>query len=160
MSQPAQVIRPPNALKAKLGNRLGAIDSEAIKRAEAALASMSDQFGDWLLEELAKLEAAHKAIRTPGAGDAEMEEFYRRAHDLKGLGTTYGYPIVSQFAGSLCKLIDSPEGRAKAPAQLLDSHVLAIQAAVRQKVTEASHPMGKALLLELSGQVARYASAD
>lgn len=160
MSEQAETFRPPNLLKAKLGNRLASIDSNAIARAEAALASMSDQFGDWLQEEMVKLEAAHKIIRQPGSGDNSMEEFYRRAHDLKGLGTTYGFPIVSQFASSLCMLIDSPEGRAKSPAALLDSHVQAIQAAVRQNVRDASHPLGKALLSELAGQVAKYAQAD
>jgi chemotaxis protein histidine kinase CheA len=160
MSQQAETFRPPNLLKAKLGNRFANIDASAIARAEAALASMSDQFGDWLDEEMRKLEAAHAVVRKPGSTDAEMEDFYRRAHDLKGLGTTYGFPIVSQFASSLCKLIDSPQGRAKAPAALLDSHVLAIQAAVRQNVREASHPIGKALLGELASQVGRYATGE
>jgi chemotaxis protein histidine kinase CheA len=154
-----EFINPPNRLKAKLGNRLGGFDASAIARAEAALASMSDQFGGWLEEEMVKLEAAHKLVNTPGSGEKELEEFYRRAHDLKGLGTTYGYPIVSQFAASLCKLVDSPEGRSRAPKQILDAHVASIVAAVRQKVTESSHPIGKALLNELTSQVAKYASA-
>jgi chemotaxis protein histidine kinase CheA len=154
-----EFITPPNNLKAKLGNRLAGFDSGAIARAEAALKAMSNQFGDWIVEELGRLEAAHKALSSLNCGEAELEEFYRRAHDLKGLGTTYGYPIVSQFAASLCKLIDSPEGRAKAPRQILDAHVGAIVAAVRQKITTADHPIGKALLDELMAQVARYASA-
>lgn len=154
-----QHFTPPNRLKAKLGKSLGAFDAGAIARAEAAMASMSDQFGGWLIEELSKLEAAHKIISTPGSGEAQLEEFYRRAHDLKGLGTTYGYPIVSQFAGSLCKLLDSPDARARAPRQILDSHVAAIVASVKQKITTTEHPMGKALLIELQGQVGRFAHA-
>lgn len=154
-----EFITPPNNLKAKLGNRLGAFDVGAVARAEAALKAMSSQFGDWLNDELAKLEASHKAVLSTGLAEKELEEFYRRAHDLKGLGTTYGFPIVSQFAASLCKLIDSPEGRAKAPSQILDAHVAAIGAAVRQKITTSDHPIGKALLGELMSQVARYADA-
>jgi chemotaxis protein histidine kinase CheA len=154
-----EFITPPNNLKAKLGNRLGAFDAGAVARAEAALQAMSSQFGGWLLDELSKLEAAHKAVQSAGLAEQELEEFYRRAHDLKGLGTTYGYPIVSQFAASLCKLIDSAEGRAKAPRQILDAHVAAIGAAVRQHITTSDHPIGKALLGELMTQVARYADA-
>jgi hypothetical protein len=154
-----QHFTPPNRLKAKLGKSLGAFDAGAIARAENAMASLSGQFGAWLDEELVKLEAAHKLIAVPSPSDYNMEEFYRRAHDLKGLGTTYGYPIVSQFAGSLCKLLDSPEGRAKAPSHVLDSHVAAIGASVRQKITTSDHPMGRALLIELQGQVNKYAQA-
>jgi chemotaxis protein histidine kinase CheA len=154
-----QHFTPPNRLKAKLGKSLGAFDASAIARAEAAMASMSSQFSGWLDEELEKLEAAHKVICSPNSGEFELEEFYRRAHDLKGLGTTYGYPIVSQFAGSLCKLLDSPEARLKAPRQVLDGHVAAIIASVRQKITTSDHPMGKALLIELQGQVNKFAQA-
>jgi hypothetical protein len=76
------------------------------------------------------------------------------------LGSTYGFPIVSQFAASLCKLIDSPEGRAAAPSQILDAHVGAIIAAVKQNIKDSDHPIGKALLIELQTQVNRYAASQ
>ena len=155
-----QHFTPPNRLKAKLGKTLGAFDGDAIARAEAAMAAMSDQFGDWLIDELAKLEAAHKVVNGPTCGKPEMDEFYRRAHDLKGLGTTYGYPIVSQFAGSLCKLLDDPNVRARAFSHVLDAHVAAISATVKQKITSSDHPIGKALLIELQGQVNKFAQAS
>ncbi len=153
-----EFITPPNNLRAKLGGRSLSFDAAAIARAESALAGMSTQFGDWLNDEIEKLEAAHKKILAPGAGEKELEAFYRNAHDLKGLGTTYGYPIVSQFAASLTKLIDSPEGRVKAPKNLLSAHVSSIIAAVRQKITDTNHPVGNALLSELTKQVAKYDS--
>lgn len=159
-SAKAEVFSPPNTLKNKLVNRFKSFDAEAIKRAEAALEGMSSQFGAWLDDELRKLEEAHKVMLQPGTGDKEVEEFYRRAHDLKGLGTTYGFPIVSQFAGSLCRLIDSPNGRAKAPKALLTAHVNAIVAAVHQKIKDSTHPIGAALLTELVTQVAKYGPVD
>jgi chemotaxis protein histidine kinase CheA len=151
-----QHFNPPNRLKAKLGKSIGAFDGDAVARAEAAMAAMADQFSGWLDDELVKLEAAHKATKAAGAGNEELEEFYRRAHDLKGLGTTYGYPIVSQFAGSLCKLLDNPAARASAPPQVLDSHVAAIIATVKQKITDSDHPIGQALLIELQAQVRKF----
>jgi chemotaxis protein histidine kinase CheA len=159
MSQnPNQVrhITPPNRLKAKLGNNLRAFDANAIARAEAAMEAMSGHFSGWLDEELVKLETAHKATLTPGAGEEELGVFYRCAHDLKGLGTTYGYPIISEFADSLCRLLDSPEARARAPREVLQGHVSAIVAAVHQKITTDAHPIGRALLSELRDQVRRF----
>jgi hypothetical protein len=150
---------PPNRLKMKLGNSLRAFDANAIARAEAAMEAMSDQFGGWLIEELGKLEAAHKATTLPGAGESELGAFYRCAHDLKGLGTTYGYPIISEFADSLCLLLDSPEARARAPKEILEGHVKAIVASVHQKITTNDHPVGRALLSELRAQVSRLAKA-
>ena len=136
-----------------------AFDGEAIARAEAAMSAMSDQFGDWLLDELSRLEAANKVIYQSCAGQLEQDDFYRSAHDLKGLGTTYGYPIVSQFAGSLCKLLDDPQVKNHPADHIIDAHVAAIVATVKQKVTSSDHPVGKALLIELQGQVNKFAQA-
>jgi hypothetical protein len=44
VSNPPQIIRPPNALRAKVGG-FGGIDANAIAKAEAALKAMSAQFG-------------------------------------------------------------------------------------------------------------------
>lgn len=154
-----QIHNPPNRLKAKLGGINSVFDGRALARAEAALASISSNFGDWLVEEVAKLTAAHQAIHEVSAGEVQLSEFYRCAHDLKGLGTTYGYPIISEFAGSLCRLLDSPEARARAPKEILDGHVGAINAALKQGITSSDHAVGRALLNELQAQVRRLEEA-
>lgn len=155
-----QVFNPPNRLKMKLGGRLKGFDAEAIARAEAAIANMSSNFEEWLHDELNKLLEAHKVILNPAHTVKDIEAFYRTAHDLKGLGTTYGYPIVSQFAASLCRLIDSPEGRDKAPIELLTAHVEAINASVRQRIKLDTHPIGHELLKELTKRVAVYGEPE
>jgi chemotaxis protein histidine kinase CheA len=160
-TNPSEVTHytPPNRLKMKLGNTLRAFDANAIARAEAALEAISGQFGGWLIEELGKLEEAYQATTLPGAGEDELGAFYRSAHDLKGLGATYGYPIISEFADSLCRLLDSPEARARAPQQILEGHVKAMVASLSQKITTHQHPIGRALLTELRDQVDRFANA-
>jgi hypothetical protein len=163
MSDDTQAVEhfpAPTQLRQRLGRSFSGFNASSIARAEAAVAAMTDQFGGWLADELVKLEAAHKLVSAPGSGEAELEAFYRCAHDLKGLGGTYGYPIVSQFSASLCYLMDSPEARAKAPQKILDSHVAAIIASVKQKITTSDHPVGKALLTELQSQVTRFAQAS
>src|SRR5690606_36257994 len=89
-----QVIRPPNPLRAKVGGGFGGIDASAIARAEEALKAMSAQFGQWLNDEVAKLDKAQADIRSQGYSPETAEALYFRAHDLKGLGTTYEYPLV------------------------------------------------------------------
>lgn len=152
MSSSAQVIRPPNPLRAKIG---GGIDASAIAKAEEALKAMSAQFGDWLQDEISKLDAAHTAIRTEGFNAQTIEALYFRAHDLKGLGATYQYPLVTRLAGSLCKMLDDPARRMNAPASLVDAHVDAIKAVVRDKIQTDEHPVGQALAVELEQRVAQ-----
>ena len=145
-------------LRLKFGGRLGAIDPDAIAKAEAALKSLSGNFAEWLADEVAKLEAARQRIRLEGLTPEASENLYLRAHDLKGLGATYEYPIVTRIAGSLCKLIDDPAKRLQAPMFLVDAHIDAIKAAVKGGVQTDAHPTGQALVTELERQVQDFAA--
>ena len=158
MSNPAQVIRPPNTLRLKVGGGFGGIDANAIAKAEEALKAMSAQFGQWLQDEITKLDAAQSAIRTQGLNAETAEGLYFRAHDLKGLGTTYQYPLVTRLAGSLCKLLDDPAKRSTAPVRLLDAHIDAIKAVVRDRIQTDDHPTGRVLAETLEAEVANYRS--
>lgn len=155
MSNPAQVIRPPNALKAKVGGGFG-IDAGAIARAEEALKAMSAQFGQWLQDEIDKLDKAQADIRTKGYTPETAEALYYRAHDLKGLGATYQYPLVTRMAASLCKMLDDPAKRMAAPVMILDAHVDAIRAVVRDGIQTDDHPTGRVLAQALEARVAEH----
>ena len=154
MSNPAQMFTPPNTLRMKVGGGFGGIDAGAIAKAEEALKAMSAQFGQWLQDEIVKLDTAQAAIRTQGLIQETAEGLYFRAHDLKGLGSTYQYPIVTRMAGSLCKLLDDPARRTEAPIVLLDAHIDAIKAVVRDEIQTDEHPVGRELAETLEARVA------
>ncbi len=155
MSNPPQVIRPPNPLRAKVGG-FGGIDADAIAKAEAALKAMSAQFGQWLKDEIVKLDQAQADIRAKGYTPETAETLYFRAHDLKGLGTTYQYPLVTRIAGSLCRMMDDVDKRMQAPAAILDAHIDAIRAVVRDEIQTDEHPVGRALAETLEARVAEH----
>ena len=149
-----QLTQSAIPLRQKLGaGRLGAIDPAAIAKAEAALKSLSGNFTQWLADEIAKLDAARQQVRSAGTSAETMENLYLRAHDLKGLGTTYGYQLITRIAGSLCRLIDDKEKRVHAPLDLVDAHIDAIKAAVRDEIKSDEHPVGRVLVEELERRV-------
>jgi chemotaxis protein histidine kinase CheA len=148
-----QMIQPTNALRLKVGGRLGAIDPAAIAKAEAALKSLASNFSQWLSDEITKLDAARAQVRASGTTAENMENLYLRAHDLKGLGTTYGYQLITRIAGSLCRMIDDKEKRAATPMELVDAHIDAIKAAVRDDIKSDEHPVGSVLVEELERRV-------
>jgi hypothetical protein len=140
----------------KVGGGFGGIDANAIAKAEQALQAMSSQFGQWLQDEIVKLDKAQADIRESGYSAETAEALYFRAHDLKGLGTTYQYPLVTRLAGSLCKLLDDPAKRTAAPVVLLDAHIDAIKAVVRDEIQTDDHPVGKILAETLEARVADH----
>lgn len=156
MSNPAQVIRPPNTLRAKVGGGFGGIDANAIARAEEALKAMSAQFGQWLNDEVVKLDKAQADIRSQGYTPETAEALYFRAHDLKGLGTTYEYPLVTRIAASLCRMLDDADKRMQAPLAVVDAHIDAIKAVVRDKIQTDEHPVGRDLVETLEARTAEH----
>ena len=154
-----QVFAAPTALRDRLGPRFGRIDPDAIAKAEAALKGLSSQFGQWLQDEVGKLEAAREAIRAEGANRATVDRLFTHAHDLKGLGATYEFPLVTRIAGSLCKLLGEGDGRVNTPMALVDAHVNAIRAAVRDNIRDSDNPIGQALASELERHTAEYLAA-
>lgn len=155
MSNSAQVIRPPNTLRMKVGGGFG-INADAIAKAEEALKAMSAQFSQWLNDEVAKLDQAQADIRDQGYTPQTAEALYFRAHDLKGLGTTYEYPLVTRIAGSLCRLLDDADTRMNAPVVVLDAHIDAIRAVVRDQIKTDDHPTGRVLAETLEAKVAEH----
>ena len=155
MSLPAgegQVFAAPTPLRDRLGPRFGRIDPDAVAKAEAALRGLSSQFSEWLADEVGKLESAREAIRGQGASDVTLNKLYTHAHDLKGLGATYEFPIITRIAGSLCKLLGEGEERLRAPQALIDAHVDTIRAAVRDNIRDSDNPVGRVLAEELERQ--------
>ncbi len=155
VSKSAQMIQPPNTLRLKVGGSFGGIDAAAIAKAEEALKAMSSQFAGWLQDEIDKLDAIRTDIKNEGWNAKTAEALYFRAHDLKGLGGTYQYPLVTRLAASLCRMIDNPTTRLSAPLSLVDAHIDAIKAVVRDTIQTDDHPIGKALANELESQVAK-----
>ena len=153
LPEKAEIIQVPNTLRAKVGGRLGALDQEAIAKAEAALADLSSQFETWLTDEIGKLDAVYATIKAQGLTRENADALFYRAHDLKGLGTTYGYPLITRVAGSLCKMMDDENKRTEAPRALVDAHLDAIRAIVRDQIKTDAHPVGEILASTLEQRV-------
>ena len=149
-----EIITPPNTLRKKVGGRMGPASEAMIATAEAAIADLSDNFDQWMKDEVGKLEAARKTVIAEGLDGDAGQRLFNAAHDLKGLGTTYGYPLVSEIADSLCTITLEKDVRAKAPMKLVNAHVDSIRAIVNGQIKTAQHATGQSLAREL-GQRAK-----
>lgn len=151
MARQAVTINAPQAMRARVAG--SALNDAAVAKAEEAMKSLSANFDQWLLEEIDKLGQARMAVHRDGLTKVNAEALFLRAHELKTLGATYNFPLVTTLAASLCTLINSDSKRARAPLLLIDSHIQAIKAVVRDGVRDANHPIGLALTTELAKQV-------
>jgi chemotaxis protein histidine kinase CheA len=152
-----EIVTPPNMLQIKIGGPISGGDLHLIEKAEEALKDLRADFGQWLEEEVDKLETAAKAVRTAGLNSDEGEQLFIRAHDLRGVGTTYEFPIITRLAASLTKMIDMPEKRETAPLGLALAHVGAIRASLSQNIRDGEDQVAAELAAELEKQSVAFA---
>ena len=131
-------------------------DAAALARADEALKAMSGSFSEWLDVDVQKLHAARLSAEQAGWTNEAIEPVMVAAHDLKGLGGSYGYPMMTQIAASLCRLIETDAGKAAARAEpaLVHAHVDALRAALKHDIKTDAHPVGHELLRTLEARVA------
>lgn len=129
------------------------IDPEAIRRAEASLQALSTNFDEWIKDEVAKLTSAHAAFTSDPTSET-LKAVYGAAHDLKGQGATYNYPLITDLAGLLCKLLDDATvDFAVKHKALVVAHVQATQAALSEEKHTQEEPEAKALIATLKKRV-------
>jgi hypothetical protein len=107
-------------------------EDDPVARAEQALAAISGDFSEWMLEECARLDAARHSVREIGLSKETCRELFLAAHDVKGDSGTLGYPEVGAAADSLCRLLEHTPDLTRIPLAIVDQHVDAVRAIVRE----------------------------
>jgi HPt (histidine-containing phosphotransfer) domain-containing protein len=126
-----EVIRPPHKLR-KAVSQASVADDDPVARAEAALADLSNEFGDWMQAECERLEAARQVVKRAGFNAQTHDALFRVAHDIKGHAGTIGFPAVAGVAESLCRLMEHTPDIRRIPLTLVDQHVDAVRAIIRE----------------------------
>src|SRR3954471_12918709 len=120
-------------------------EPDPLVAAEAALAAISGDFFGWMKYECERLDAARRKVKQLGLYTETRQELFLAAHDLKGDAMTLGYPEVSPAADSLCRLLEHTPDLNKIPLAIIDQHVDAIRAIVREHSRADIAAIGNAL---------------
>jgi HPt (histidine-containing phosphotransfer) domain-containing protein len=126
-----EVITPPNKLRRAMSTAAKPADNP-VARAEQALAGLSDQFAAWMEAECERLDQARNAIKALGFTKPGRDKLFLAAHDIRGEAETLGYPSAAAPAGSLCRLIEHTPDMNRIPMALVDQHVDAVRAIIRE----------------------------
>lgn len=155
------VITPPNKLRGAVGRATPGDDPVA--RAEAALERLSSEFSDWMHDECEQLDKARNRVREAGMAAQPREALFRAAHDIKGQADTLGFPLAADVAGSLCRLIEETRDPRRIPLALIDQHVDAVRAIIREHARPHANAVAEKLtrsLREVSDEFLRHEGKD
>jgi len=149
-----------NRLKEKthgLGGGKGTISAEALEAAEQALEEMAEDYPDWVSGLISKLSEQHsRCVDTPENRREYFEQINRIAHDMKGQGGTFGYPLITDFAESLYSFTTTRQEITDPMVELVKTHIDSMRAVIKDRVKGDGGELGKQLKASLEEAIARY----
>lgn len=138
------------------------IPAEALAEAEKALKKMSEDYPDWVSGLVVKLQEQHgRCVDSPEMRVECFEEINHMAHDMKGQGGTFGYPLITSFADSLYGFtVKRPGEISDNQIELVKAHLDAMRAVIRGRVSGSGGEIGQKLTDGLNEAIAQYEKGE
>lgn len=158
-----RLYRFRNVLKNKVGyigtptGEPATIDPAAMEKAIAALEEMKEDYPDWVQKHIDELRTHHaRSVDTPAERTRRYSMMREIAHDMKGQGGTFGYPLMTTFATSLHDFVGPRAGTSDNHIELIKSHIDAMSAVIKDRVKGNGGEIGQALTKGLQIAIERY----
>jgi len=157
-NKPAQFIQPPKTLQEKFVGETVKLTPAAIEKAEAAMEDLAEDLGATLLQDIEKLRCGVDEFRAQQ--DVELSELFRQSFDLKGLGSTLGFPLLTGLSQTLCQMFEQRKKMNDLDHTIVNAHITAMTAIVANDIRGENDNTGQAILADLAKLVARAQQAN
>jgi chemotaxis protein histidine kinase CheA len=156
------VIVPPHRLKSVITHTAeqGDFAMDVVARAEAAISEIRHEFRSWMISECEALEAARNEMRNQGPSAPALQKVSHAAHEIKGHAAVLGFPLAGRIAGILCRLLTYAPNPQLVPMAVIESHVDAIRAVVREQIHTINDKTGKEIFERLALIVEAFLSHE
>lgn len=126
-----------------------------LARAQAAVADLAKDYSTWALADLTRArEALAQAESDADSRSAHVEALFRVAHDLKGQGSSFGYPLITRISDSLCRLTrDRARHYETRHLDLAKSHLDAMHLVLTKEIKGEGGKVGAELVAKLKNLV-------
>lgn len=151
-----------NRLAAKVGGQPGGeipkLDVEVLAKVEEKISEMSGDYSTWVADEIRKLDESLLKLKEPGANlRSLMARINRGAHEMRGQGGIFGYPLITEFSKSLFQYTNkSVQAISDNEYELLKAHIDTIKVIIAEKVEGDGGETGRALLAGIQAAIKKY----
>lgn len=158
------LFKLPNLLRQKMGMLDPDVEftlpKGLLEEAEDELERQSADFHDWAGAYLKRLSDAVEAARiAPGLRHREFEAINLTAHELRGEGGTFGYPLITLFGKSLYDATGAGCRQDDAALEVVKAHIDAMRAVIRDRVAGDGGETGRDLYRALQQAIDRWQPA-
>jgi chemotaxis protein histidine kinase CheA len=111
----------------RMARRSGGITREqALANAQAQVDQIKADFANWLDQELQQLRAALTQIEVYPSDIAVLDRADHNCSQLRDIGATMGFELVTFVAGSLCAILETIKAGAAYDKDMIDCHINAL----------------------------------
>lgn len=102
-----RIVNPPNSLKERASKGGGKKFDDMVASGDQVVEESHGDYRKVAESDLSDLRWILDRIKTsPDDIEAQIDAMFRIVHDMKGQAATFGYPMVTNVAGSLCRFVD------------------------------------------------------
>ncbi len=163
--QKVRYFRLRNRLKEKAGSGVtggGGFAIEALEAAMKEIDKFSDDYPDFVAGYLKKLFAFHKACseKEESKRQRDFRSINEIAHDMRGQGGTFGYPIITTVAKSLHECTSKGAGQTDNHLEIIKAHIDTMHVVIRERVEGDGGGVGSELLTALDMAIKKFSARD
>lgn len=129
------IFIPPKTELREKAIRAGSSNSaykRAIQAAEDAIEVLSEEFSDWMDQEVDRLADALTTIRQTGWNEKAVDIVFTISHDLKGQASTLGYPVITEICNTLCHLLEKAPEPTRISLNVIETFIASIRTIIIQ----------------------------
>ncbi len=148
-SDKASTEFPPNQVAAKVSKGgPNAVTAENLKNLdENIVASLGGQYLEWVEADLVKLDASLAKIETSDTIEsASVRDFRKIVHDIRGMGGTFEFDLVTTIADQVHSLVHAFESFGPEQVVALQVHVGALKVVVAERLKGEGGRRGREVL--------------
>ena len=155
------IFKLPNHLKEKMGSNAMRqefiVPDTILAEAEAALQREAAGFLTWAKVYLDNLSKEVTEARTLVQDrNKHFDEINLIAHELRGQGGTFGYPLITLFAKSLYESTKEPRKEDDAALDIAKAHIDTMRAVIREDIEGDGGELGQQLFKSLKLAIAKH----
>lgn len=132
-------------------------DEDLMAQATAALEEMSEDYPDWVSGLIDQLSEVHRrCVDTPEQRFQHFEQLHSIAHDMRGQGGTFGYPLMSDFADGLYEFTGVNTSTSDKNVEIIKAHIDAMRVVIKQRINGDGGEIGIQLKAILAAAIAKF----
>ena len=150
-----QYIYPPTTLQQKVKELPQGMEKILLQQANEAILEMADEYLGWVGADIDRLESQYSmALKDPENRADHVNDLYLAAHEIKGQGGSFGYPLMTALGGHLCRYVETLDYKMNdSQLEVVKVCVDAMRLVIGERMEGDGGKMGEQLLKGLSAAI-------